>query len=419
MRRWSNQCAVVSCSARNRVSGGVSVRPVPRPDRVGDRRPPAGQRPGHVPTRGRHPRRPADAGEELGDRAGLAVGDDESLAVAGPAGVERRDQGVHGVVDVGRVDRAPHRCRARAAGPARARVDDRGRPAGCRRGPTPGAVGRRARRRSGRRRAEREELGRGLGPRVVARGPPRVGGPAPAPHQGSTGVRDRRRGDVDQPAHALRAAGVDDAAGALDVGRGRSPRSGPTTSTLAARCTTASCPRTARRDGVASATSPSTSRQSMPDGRRCSTVTSSPRSASSAAAARPSIPLAPVTRTLTGLPHEPPRPASTTVGPTGDLERSTLEACRMSTGSRSATSTAATGVPATPARRGPGRAARAEPERAGHPWRRDRPSRARTTTTTTCCARRARPRPRPRRPRRRRPRPAARRRPGSPRRRRW
>ena len=85
---------------------------------------------------------------------------------------------------------------------------------------------------------------------------------------------------------------------------------GPVTSTFAARCSTASWPRAARSTTAGSATSPSTSRHGRPEGRRCSTVTSSPRASSPVAAARPSIPLAPVTRTFTaGTPARLPAAA--------------------------------------------------------------------------------------------------------------
>ena len=107
---------------------------------------------------------------------------------------------------------------------------------------------------------------------------------------------------------------------------------GPVTLTLAARWTTASWP----GHGIAgprpaSATSASTSGSPSPAGRRCSTVTRSPRSASARAVAAPSIPLAPVTRTLTaGRARRRPAPDP----PTGRLAaRSIFDACRMSTGS--------------------------------------------------------------------------------------
>ena len=72
--------------------------------------------------------------------------------------------------------------------------------------------------------------------------------------------------------------------------------------------------------------------------------------------APPSRPEAPVTRTFTRRPHDPSRPASVRAACRATSSRSTLEAWRMSSGSRSARSTAATAVPLPGVPPRPGRA---------------------------------------------------------------
>ena len=142
VRRWSNQCAVESCSARNRVIGGS-----PCPGNSGQTSsvtaPAARASPAGTPIRGGGtPAARADRREELGDRSRFAVGHDE-----GPAGqrrrpVERRDERVDGVVEVGGVDqRGAGADEREAARPGRARRCAR--PAACRPVPRRGAGGRR------------------------------------------------------------------------------------------------------------------------------------------------------------------------------------------------------------------------------------------------------------------------------------
>ena len=80
VRRWSNQCAVDSCSARNRVIGGLRS---PRPERgrhIPSATSPAAYAGRRDPAaRAGHPGGRADAGQQLGHRARLAVGDHQGL----------------------------------------------------------------------------------------------------------------------------------------------------------------------------------------------------------------------------------------------------------------------------------------------------------------------------------------------------
>ena len=91
----------------------------------------------------------------------------------------------------------------------------------------------------------------------------------------------------------------------------------PGMSTLAARCTTASWPATAARTAAAVGDVGEHLAVPQAGGRRCSTVTSSPRAASASATAPPSIPLRPGDQDLHGrCPARPP--ASTPLGPAAD-----------------------------------------------------------------------------------------------------
>ncbi|OUD86658.1 hypothetical protein BC477_01595 [Clavibacter michiganensis subsp. michiganensis] len=90
----------------------------------------------------------------------------------------------------------------------------------------------------------------------------------------------------------------------------------PASETLAARCTTASTPSTARATAAGSVTLPRWSTTApgtgsaplveRPDGWRWKVRTACPADARRSATARPSIPLAPVTSTITG--RSPGRP---------------------------------------------------------------------------------------------------------------
>ena len=156
--RGSNQWAVPSCSARNRVSGGSSSRREQRPHPFDDRPDPSSPTAsGHVTRRELDAGGRTDAGDQVTDRARLTVGDDVGAPGARRAGahrIERRHERAHGVVDVGRVDERVARRRPAPAGrhaPARRC----GRRAACRRDPTRGAVGSRRHRHVVRRRGQR------------------------------------------------------------------------------------------------------------------------------------------------------------------------------------------------------------------------------------------------------------------------
>ena len=173
---------------------------------------------GHVPPGAGHAGRRADLRQQLGDRARLAVGHHQRLAVHHGRAVQRGDQRVDGVADVGAVDQR------------RARADDR-QPAGP--GPLhdpPDQLGvprppdqvradgehRPARSLSA---AEGELLGERPCCGRTARGrrsgrPHRRG----APTSEAPRVGDRRRRDVHQPGDAGGPAGLDHGAGARDVG---------------------------------------------------------------------------------------------------------------------------------------------------------------------------------------------------------
>ena len=254
--------------------------------------------------RGRHPSRGAahrparhSRAEDVADRARLAVGDHERLAVHRPARVDRGDQGVGRVVDVRGVDQRGARADQRqpAAPGARRRAAP---PIARRRGPRPGAGAPPARRMPA------------SPPRwPPARPPPWIGSssraprpdrldPAPAPNSGTPPCAT----DGDETCTIRGTPSAAQAARTFRVPpmltRAYSAHR-PVTSTLAARWTTASCPLTARRTSDASATSPSTSAHGSPEERRCRTVTSSPRASSRCTVTRPRSPLAPVTSTLT------------------------------------------------------------------------------------------------------------------------
>ena len=127
-----------------------------------------------------HAGRRADRGQDLRDRARLAVRDHVGLSSGGLGVVERGDQRVGRVVDVRRVDEsAPPSDDGQPPGPTP--LDDARRRAGCHRGPTRGA-GAPRRRRSRAVLGEREPLGHGLAPAVRAAGATSgSAGPAGAP----------------------------------------------------------------------------------------------------------------------------------------------------------------------------------------------------------------------------------------------
>ena len=58
----------------------------------------------HVPGRDGDARRLAHSGQDLGNRTRFAVGHDQRAATRLPAVIQRREQGIHRVADVGRVD---------------------------------------------------------------------------------------------------------------------------------------------------------------------------------------------------------------------------------------------------------------------------------------------------------------------------
>ena len=216
MRRWSNQCAVDSCSATNRVSGGS-----PGSGNVPTRR--------RAPTPRRGPAPPGRAGAASGRPTAAQMPASSSTTGRGSplvttyasprrarVGVQRRDERVDGVVDVGGVDErgavAEHRQ------PARPRaVDDRARRAGCPPAPTPRAAGRRSRAAVGVVGREREQLGRGLGPRVAAARVLGVGRSGTGTGERAAEVRDGRRRDVHEPPDAGRPGRVEQQPGAADV----------------------------------------------------------------------------------------------------------------------------------------------------------------------------------------------------------
>ena len=137
--RWSNQWAVASCSARNRVIGGSSGRPVHAHSRSATAPAATASGNGHRPRPGVDPGGRADPLDQLQDGPRLAVGHHAARGRARTsAAVQRGHQGVDGVVDVRRVDEGVTAGDDReAAGPRRA---PRSAPrAGCPRVPTPGA----------------------------------------------------------------------------------------------------------------------------------------------------------------------------------------------------------------------------------------------------------------------------------------
>ena len=210
--RWSNQCAVESCSARNRVIGGSSRPPRRAHDPLDDRPPTRASRARDVRGAGARRRRPRQMPrEELGDGARLAVRHARRARPPQLLGVvERGDERVGGVVDVGRVDERGAGADERAAGRV-GRARRCGRRAACRPVPTRGAAATTTtgsvRRSVGR---EREHLGGRLAPARSGRGRAGIGGPGGCADERAAGVRDRRRRDVHEPAHAARRAGVDE-----------------------------------------------------------------------------------------------------------------------------------------------------------------------------------------------------------------
>ena len=199
--RWSNQCAVPSCSARNRVSGGT-------PGRRASRQPASTTEPAARATgSGTRPRGPGTPAAAQTRRRISATGRGSPLVTtsASPvhrtADIDRGDDRVHRVVDVGGVDqRGAAADQRQPAGPGP--VDDRLRSAGCPPVPRSGAAGGTARPGPGCRRPARAvRRWPWTGSSCCARPPGRPAAAAGADQRGP-GMRDRRRRDVDQPADA-------------------------------------------------------------------------------------------------------------------------------------------------------------------------------------------------------------------------
>ena len=277
VRRWSNQCAVDSCSARKRVIGGSPSRPdaaharsttAPAPDatargtdRVGSGTPAARQM--------RVSSSATVRGSPLRHHEGLTADVVDA--------VEGRDQGVGGVVDVRACRSAPcHRRSARAGRtpPARRCV----RPAGCRPVPRPGVGGSATTASAVVDAAEDELLGHRLAARVVAVSALGVGRVGVGADEWLAEVGDRRRRHVDQARDAVRAHARPARSAVPPTLTDSNSCPVPVTETFAARCTTASAPRIARDTASASRMSPRTCRQALMPSPRCSVTTSSPRS---------------------------------------------------------------------------------------------------------------------------------------------
>ena len=164
--------------------------------------------------------------------------------------------------------------------------------------------------------------------------------------------------------------------------RARSPAHAPVTSTLAARCTTASCPRAAPATAARSATSARTSRRPQPRGAplqhgdvvaalRAGRGRRRPEHAARAGDQHPH-----------GRPTRPP--ASTRSAQRATRARSTLDACRMSTGRAGGDQHRGHGHPGGGADGGGEAGTGQRPAGGGLVGRRAGASPAGTTTTTTC-----------------------------------
>ena len=216
--------------------------------------------------------------------------------------------------------------------PARARVDDPADELGVARAPDDvrpdddhphpvGVVGR-----------EREQLGGGLGPRVAAAGARRVRRSGAGTGERRAEVRDGRRRDVHEPRDARGARRRRAAVRVPPMFTSSYSATGPVIADLGGEVDHGlPVPHRSRDRGVGR--SPSHARRSAtPEALRCSVRTSCPSATSRAATPRPSMPLAPVTRTrVTGSPAPPPARFSAQAA---TRVRSTFELCRTSVGSR-------------------------------------------------------------------------------------